>query len=201
MARTAQRDNVSAIRPGIAIPAQQPDADAECITIARLAKSYDDQAYQLAKTEPNSEKHRLALHMAGLSTNLPCNNLRLLVTPVTPKAEWFYEASLRVRTARAVLALIESQCAHAFHLDSYDRGERAQRILREIDEKREALDLAILDALRTPATKKGDVLRKQEMIGKREWAEKHRPAWQAIVDEELARFPTKARRPRAGGSR
>jgi hypothetical protein len=196
MARTAHRGNVRAIRPGVSIPAQRED-DREAIMFARLAQGYEDQAYKLAQSEPNSEAHRLSLHMAGISQKLPRNNLRVIVTPAVPRAEWFTDAWRKVRIARAAVELIESQWCHAAHLDSFDQGGRAKALDAELDEKREARDLAILDALRTPTTKKGDALRKQEMIGQREWAERYRPDWQAIVDEDLARFPTKARKARA----
>lgn len=196
MARTAQRGNVRAIRPGVSIPAQRED-DRQTITLARLAQSYEEAAYRRAQTEPNSEAHRLSLHMATIGTKLPRNNLRLLVTPTIPRAEWFTEAWRKVRIARAAVELIESQWSHAAHLDSFDQGGRTKALDAELDDKRTALDLAILDALRTPVTKKGDALRKQEMIGRREWAGTYRPDWQAIVDEDLARFPTKARKARA----
>jgi hypothetical protein len=196
MARTAQRGNVRAIRPGISIPAQRAE-DLESVMLAGLAKSFEDQAYQLAQTQPNSKEHRLALHMQQIGDKLPRNNLRLIVTPTLPRAEWFHDAWRKVRIAQAALELINSQHLYAMHLDGYDQGGRAKALEGDRDDKKAALDLAILDALRTPVTKKGDVLRKQEMIGRREWAEKYRPEWQAIVDEDLARFPTKARKPRA----
>lgn len=196
MARTARRGNIRAIRPGLPIPAQSA-ADNSTIARARMASIYADKAYRLAQTEPNSKEHRTALHMAGIAEQLPRNNLRLLVTPTIPRAEWFTEAWRKVRIARASVELIESQWSHAVHLDGFDQGGRAKALDAELDDKRAALDVAILDALRTPVTKKGDALRKQEMIGRREWAERYRPDWQAIIDEDLARFPTKTRKPRA----
>lgn len=195
MPRIAHRGNVRAIRPGVAIPVQRDD-DRQAIIHARLAQSYEEAAHRLAQTEPNSEAHRLSLHMATIGKKLPRNNLRLLVTPTMPRAEWFTAAWRKVQIARAAVELVQSQWSHAAHLDSFDQGSRAKALDQDLDDKRAALDLAILDALRTPVTKKGDVLRKQEMIGRREWAATYRPDWQAIVDEDLARFPTKARKAR-----
>lgn len=195
MARTARRGNVLAIRPGISIPSQREE-DLTNAMLSRMAKSYEEQAYELAQTQPNSKEHRLAIHMQQIGDKLPRNNLRLIVTPTMPRAEWFADAWRKVRIAQAAFSLIQSQRCYALHLDSYDQGGRGDALSVEYDDKRAALDLAILDALRTPVTKKGDVLRKQEMIGRREWAEKYRPDWQAIVDEDLARFPTKARKAR-----
>ena len=197
MARIARRDNVRAIRPGLPIPPQREE-DITCSIYARLAASYMENAYQLAQTEPNSKDHRTALHMARIAEQLPRNNLRVIVTPATPREEWFAEAWRKVRIAQATCDLIESQHSLALHLDRFDEGGRAKLLSAERSEKREALDVAILDALRTPVTRKGDIARKQAMVGKREWATKYRPEWQAIIDEELARFPARSPRKQEG---
>lgn len=193
MTRVARRGNVRAIRPGLPIPSQR-EQDGEHISRARMAAHLRERAYQLAQTEPNSETHRLVERMAGMDDSLPRNNLRLLVTPTTPRAEWLNDAMHRVRIARAALELVTSRRSHALYLDTWDRAGRANPLKPEMDEAQAALNLAILDALRTPAIKRDDVTRKQEMIGQRAWAAEYRPEWQAIVDAELARFPVKVRK-------
>jgi hypothetical protein len=198
MSRVARRGNVCAIRPGIAIPDQRDEDDTARIN-AKITSSFLDKAYALAQIEPNSDAHRFALHMAAIDHKLPRNNLRLIVTPTAPREEWFQEAWRKVRIARAAVDLIESQHGLAAHLDRFDRGERATELRPEMEAKRAAYNLAVLDCLRTPVTKKGEVARKQDIVGKREWAEKYRPEWQAIIDEELARFPAKARKSRTAG--
>ncbi len=193
MTRLARSGNVRAIRPGIAIPDQR-DEDMKNVTLARLAASYREKAYQLAQTEPNSDDHRFALHMAGIDDRLPRNNLRLHVTPLSPRQEWFYDAFRRWVVARDAVALANSRDVLAFHLDSQDGGERSRATKEERDKAEAELRYATEEALRTPTTRRCDATRKQELIGKREWASVHRPAWQAMVDEDIARYPAPKRR-------
>ncbi|WP_203309622.1 hypothetical protein [Sphingomonas beigongshangi] len=196
MARIARRGNVRAIRPGVAIPAQRNE-DLEFVSVASVARSYAEKAYQLAQTEPNSKDHRFAEYMAGITEKLPRNNLRLLVTPITPRREWFDEALRKWRVAKAAHQLAQSRWNLAYCLDRQDEGERHKAARLECDQAEADLNRTIEDALRTPTVRKCDALTKQEMIGKREWAATYRPDWQAIVDEDLARYPAKAPKPRA----
>lgn len=195
MTRVARRGNVRAIRPNLPIPAQREE-DLTCSMHARLAASWLEKAHQLAQTEPNSKDHRLALHMAGIAEKLPRNNLRVLVTPITPRQEWFDEAWRKWRVAKAAHDLAESRWSLAYCLDQQDRGERHKTAQIERDRTQADLNLAIEDTLRTPTVRKADALRKQDIIGKREWAQTYRPAWQAMVDEDVARFPNKPRKAR-----
>lgn len=188
MSSIARSGNVRSIRPGLLIP-EPSQEDERNAMLARLAASYERTAYQLAQTEPNSREHLLALHMAGIANKLPRNNLRLLVTPLTPRQEWFSEAWQRWRVASAAKDLAWSEESLARSLDEKDGGERAKAAERETERREAELRLALEDALRTPTARKADAVRKQTMIGKREWAEKYRPEWQAMVDEDLARYP------------
>ncbi len=191
--RIARNGNVRAIRRGIAIPDQREE-DLKNATLARLAASYREKAYQLAQTEPDSHEHRLALHMAGIDHELPRNNLRVHITPVTPRQEWFYDAFRRWVVARDAAALANSRDLLACHLDRQDGGERNKATRIERDRAEADLRHATEEALRTPTTRKCDAARKQDLIGKREWASVHRPEWQAMVDEDLTRYPAPKRR-------
>ena len=193
MSRVARRGNVRAIRPGIVIPKPTTERPRASV-IAILASSWLDRAHCLAQTEPNSERHRTALHMAGIDKELPRNNLRLLVTPVTPRSEWFTEAQHRVHVATKVRELAESRWSLAYLLDKQDGGSRADAANVERERAQAELDQAIEDALRTPTTRRCDAAAKQRMVGRREWAEKYRPDWQAMVDEDLARYVSKSRK-------
>ncbi|MBB4155305.1 hypothetical protein GGQ80_003225 [Sphingomonas jinjuensis] len=195
MARIARRGNVRAIRPGLSIP-QQRDEDNACITTARLVSVFAASAHRLAQSAPNSEDHYVAEHMAGMGHKLPRNNLRLLVTPQQPKEEWFRLAYKDYCVAKGVRDLAEARFSRAWCLDQWDKGDRAEALRSERDRAQAALDIVILDALRTPVTRKWDIAIKQQMVGKREWAAKYRPEMQAIIDEEAARLASKPRRSR-----
>jgi hypothetical protein len=193
MSRVARRGNVRAIRPGIAIPTSTDDhrrahQDAQIVAI------WQKQAHDLAQTAPNSEAHLLALRMAGMDRKLPRNNLRLIVTPVTPRSEWFTEAQHRVHVATKAQELAASRWALAYLLDKQDGGTRRDAANVERERTQVELDQAIEDALRTPTTRRCDAAAKQRMIGRREWAEKYRPDWQAMVDEDLAHYASKSRK-------
>lgn len=191
--RIARSGNIRAIRRGVAIPDQREE-DLKNATLVRIAASYREKAYQLAQTEPDSDEHRLALHMAGIDDKLPRNNLRLHVTPVTPRQEWFGEAMRHWRVARDAKALAESRDSLAYHLDQQDGGSRRKTTMADLERAEAELRRVTEDALRTPTTRKCDAARKQEMIGRREWASVYRPEWQAMVDEDLARYPAPKRR-------
>lgn len=193
MARIAQRGNVRAIRPGLSIPAQR-DEDQACIMTAKLAADGAASAYRLAQTHPNTERHRLSEALARQDHKLPRNNLRLLVTPQQPKEEWFSLAYKDYCVAKGVRDLAEARFSRAWCLDQWDSGDRAEALRGERDRAQTALDIVILDALRTPVTRKWEIGMKQQMVGKRDWAEKYRPEMQAIIDEEAARFAPKSRR-------
>ncbi len=77
----AESSVVRHIRGRKRIPQKNRPEDEQTIMLARLARCYAEKAYALAQTEPNSENHRLALHMAGISEKLPRNNLRIFTTP------------------------------------------------------------------------------------------------------------------------
>lgn len=194
MSRVSRSGNVRAIRPGVAIPMTNAAEDETAITLARAAAISQRRAYELAQTEPNSTLHRSHERLARLSETLPCNRLRLIVTPTTPRQEWFSEAKRLVHIARCERDLACSRWSHAYTLDQWDRGERHLALEAERNRTEAALKQAIEDALRTPTTRRADALAKQDMIGKREWAVKYRPEWQAIIDEDVARFPVRSRK-------
>jgi hypothetical protein len=193
MSRVARRGNVRAIRPGIAIPTSTDDHK-RAYQDAQIVAIWQQQAHDLAQTAPNSEAHLLALRMAGMDRKLPCNNLRLIVTPVTPRSEWFTEAQHRVHVATKAQELAASRWALAYLLDRQDGGTRHDAANVERERAQAELDQAVEDALRTPTTRRCDAAAKQRMIGRREWAEKYRPEWQAMVDEDLARYTSKSRK-------
>lgn len=193
MSRVARRGNVRAIRPGIAIPTSTDEHKAT-YQDAMIAAIWQKQAHDLAQTAPNSDAHLLALRLAEMDRRLPRNNLRLIVTPVTPRSEWFTEAHHRVHVATKERELADSRWSLAYLLDKQDGGSRAEAANIERERTRAELDRAIEDALRTPTTRRCDAAAKQRMVGRREWAEKYRPDWQAMVDEDLARYTPKSRK-------
>lgn len=184
----AATDNVTPIRIGIPILAQNRDEDTKVSMLASLARSYAKKAHALAQTAPNSSEHLQALHMAGVANQLPCNKLRLLVTPLGPQREWLDEAIKRANIAIAAHHHIESQWSLAYHLDQQDGGDRAPAFSAERTRARRIADEAIEDALRMPITRKWDIKRKQELAGKEGWARVYRPHWQALIDADVAAY-------------
>lgn len=191
-----QCGNVCAIRPGIPIGANRKE-DEETRAMAAVAQAAAAKAHELAQTEPNSEAHLTHERIALMTRLLPRNNLRLVVTPTAPVAEWFRLAWLRVVVARAARDLADSRWSLAYELDRQDGGERRRDAEAPRHDAQRELDLAIEDALRTPTVRKVDAARKQDIIGGKAWAEKYRPHWQAMVDEDLARYPARPRAKRA----
>ncbi|MDB5583362.1 MAG: hypothetical protein JWR80_8538 [Bradyrhizobium sp.] len=179
---------VAPIRPGITVPDQNRAEDVKTSMVANMARNYAARAYELAQTAPNSKEHLHALHMSGMSNQLPCNKLRLIVTPLGPQREWLDEAIKRANVAIAAHDHIESQWSLAYHLDGKDGGDRHLAFGLERTRARREADDAIEDALRIPITRKWDIKRKQDLAGKETWAREYRPTWQALIDADVAAY-------------
>jgi hypothetical protein len=185
---------VAPIRAGVTVPPQNRDEDTKTAMVANMARNYAARAYELAQTAPNSKEHLQALHMSGISDQLPCNKLRLIVTPLGPQREWLDEAIKRANVAIAAHQHVESQWSLAYHLDRQDGGERHLAFDAERTRARAVADQAIEDALRIPISRKWDIKRKQDLAGKEAWARKYRPAWQALIDADAANYSTRQSR-------
>ena len=186
--------SVTPIRKGITIPACPTEDDEMTAYHRRVALGF---LADIGNNEGGlSDQQMRAIGEGMLRDKIPRNNLRLIVQPISPREEWFTEMHSKARVASIAHDLAESQWSLAYHLDQYDGGQRHLDADRERERTRKLKDLAILDALRTPATRLWDVRRKQDMVGSREWALKYRPEMQAIIDEEEARLRA-TRKPRA----
>jgi hypothetical protein len=189
-------DNVTPIRIGIPILAQNREDDAKTVIGAKMIRTFSAKAHELAQTKPNSPTHLEMLHAAASVTrNLPRNKLRLIVTPLGPQRDWLTEAIKRAEVAIAASGHVESQWSLAYHLDQQDGGDRASELNSERTRARRLADQAIEDALRMPITRKWDIKRKQELAGREAWARKYRPDWQALIDADAASYakPRKAK--------
>lgn len=97
------------IRSKVKIPDANSENDALAISIARMADSMAEKAYQLAQTQPNSDEHLRAIHMSGIDCKLPRNNLRLIVRPEGDPKQQFFTVYKRAKLAVAKAELIEAQ--------------------------------------------------------------------------------------------
>jgi hypothetical protein len=77
-AASAAPTTVTPIRPKVKVPKTNRAEDEAAIYFAKFALSFEEKAYSLAQSEPNSEAHRAMLHMAGIREKLPSQNLRLM---------------------------------------------------------------------------------------------------------------------------
>lgn len=186
---------ITPIRSGITIPERPSDEDEMTAFHRRIAMGF------LGKVgngkDGLSDQQRCNIGEGLLQKKLPRNNLRLIVQPASPRKEWFAEMRKRAEIAIRAHDLTESRWSLAYHLDQLDGGDRQHAPECDRTRARREMDNAILDALRTPATRLGDIRRKQEMVGKREWALEWRPDLQAIIDEEEARLRARPK-PRTG---
>jgi hypothetical protein len=177
------------IRRGVSIAKGNRPEDLTAIATARVADSFEAEAYALAQTEPGSAKHLQALHLADIRRKLPCNNLRIFTTP-EDVVQGLWRAQRRVELAAAEFALADLQ-RMAGH---YDGDDEASERWGAITEKAEArLWLEYERLIRIPAT---SVTEHRQFkygkwhrgVGNIEWMRKYKPAFAAILDDELARL-------------
>lgn len=201
----ATSDAVVPIRASVAIPARNRPEDGETVTFARLSASCAEQADRLAETEPDSEAHRLALHMVGIDRKLPRNNLRCVVSTLDEQRDF------DLRVAEAEIAKAEHALGRA-HINriSVLEGDAnwwdspTQRPLVEENNRRwDHYRVAVMIVADTPARTVHQLERKRRLIGniwlkaEGEWYDRLRAgvardeAWLAV------NAPAKKRRARA----
>lgn len=181
---------VRTIRARGRIPKQNRAEDQDTILHARLARSFADRAYELAQTEPNSEDHRLALHMAGIERKLPRNNLRIFTTE-QDRLDGIWSLWRRVRIAN-----IEWELCDERRWEASSKGDEESRRDWEArqDEAEAKLWREYERLIRVPASRLSDVQsykldrRFHRGVGSIEWMRTYKPDLAAIIDEELARF-------------
>lgn len=79
--------NVVPIRRSVRMRKQNRKEDAGTIQIAQMAAKANARAYELAQTEPNSERHLMAEAMTVIDHHLPRNKLRCIAARGTGLAE------------------------------------------------------------------------------------------------------------------
>lgn len=172
------------------VPKKNRPEDDQTIILRRLANSYADKAYDLAQTEPNSEKHRLALHMAGIDAKLPRNNLRIFTTPEDVLAGvWSLWRRLRI-------ANLEWELCDEHRFEAASRGDRITE--SSWDKKQDEADTRrwqIYERLvRVPARTLEEVRaykldrRLPRGMGNLEWMRSQKPDIAAVIDDEIARL-------------
>jgi hypothetical protein len=181
---------VRTIRGRGRVPKQNREEDQQTIMFAQMAKSFADQAYDLAQTEANSENHRLMLHMAGIADKLPRNNLRIFTTP-DDLIEGVWMMWRRVNLANLEWKLCDARRWMASSLGNEDDRRLWEKRTEEAEIARWELYERLL---RIPATRLTDVTsykldrRFERGMGSIDWMRTHKPELAAIIDDEVARL-------------
>jgi len=192
--KTAAPSKVSPIRPRVRVPKANRPEDEHAAMLARLARLWTQKAYELAQTEPNSEHHRMALHMAGISEKLPRNNLRVYTT-ATDIVEGIWKAWRRATIASLEWTLAEHRRIAALHDGDPDAKNRSKTAATnaEANAWREYERL-----VRVPASSLADFKhfkldrRFESGMGSLDWMRKFKPDLAAMLDEEQAALIAKS---------
>lgn len=151
---------ISPIRKHWRIPKMPRKEDEHTAMIARMAASYADKAYSEAQADPNGEKHRLMLHMAGIDGKLPKNNLRCIVSTLDE------ERDFDLRCAEVEV--------HRAQRELEDKREEMHRVLDPHAERDHtgfwarwgAFRDRVIELAETPARTYAQLERKRRIIGK-----------------------------------
>lgn len=181
--------NVVPIKPYGRIPKQCREEDDRTAIIARLATSWQSRSYELAQSEPNSERHRFAQHMAGISERLPRNNLKIFTTPDD------IVEGVRKAWRRVTEACLEWQLADHRRYSACLSGDEAQEAYwsaKNNDAEAQAW-LEYERLIRIPARNLHDVElykldRTFRRIGSLQWMRTYKPELAAVIDDEIARL-------------
>lgn len=181
------------IRPKVKIPEANGENDSLAISIARMADSMADKAYQLAQTQPNSKEHLHAIHMSGIDCKLPRNNLRLIVRPEGDPKQQFFTVYRRAKLAVAKAEMIEAQISlEAHEAEVKDGLEGHGAIYDAWSERRTAAwadrDHALEDLAAFPADREWFHGLKRSLLGSRQWLASARPKIAATLDAEEQRL-------------
>lgn len=172
------------------VPKKNRPEDDNTIMIARMAQGFADKAYALAQSEPNSERHRMVEHMAGISAKLPRNNLRIFTTP-EDVVQGIWNLWRQVKIANLEWELCdERRCEAAFSSDEAGRAHWSQK-----QDEADAHRWMIYERLvRVPATRLWEITtykldrRFQRGMGSLEWMRVHKPEIAAVIDDDVARL-------------
>ncbi len=179
---------IARIGRGRSIPKANRPEDQETIAFARMAASFEDRAYALAQTEPDSKEHRLMLHMTGMADHLPRNNLRVFTTPDDVLQ------GMRTAQRRVDIAHAEWRLADLRRWDAADSGDKATAAYwsEQEDAAMARIWIEYERLIRIPAASHSEYSRKvghwDRGVGSVEWMRKYKPDLAAVLDDELARL-------------
>jgi len=183
---------VSPISRRIRVPKTNRPEDDRAVMLAGLAKTYANRAYELAQTEPNSELHRMALHMAGISKELPRNNLRVFTT-ADDIVEGIRKAWRRVSIASLEWRLADMRRIAAL-LDDREH-DRLSALCKEAEahawREYERLVRVPADSITDFKTYKLDG-RLEGGLGSLNWMREFKPDLAAMLEEEQAALIAKS---------
>jgi hypothetical protein len=185
----APAPKVVKIRRAMTMPKANRPEDLTAIATACVADNFEADAYALAQTEPGSAKHLQALQLAGIRGKLPCNNLRVFTTP-EDVVQGLWKATRRVDIANAEFLLADLRRIEACN-DGDDAARDRWSVIEVEAEARLWLEYERL--IRIPAT---SVTEHRQFkygkwhrgVGNIEWMRTYKPAFAAIIDDELAQL-------------
>jgi len=163
---TAAFPVVRHIRGWRRIPKKNRPEDEQTIIIARLARSYSDKAWALAQTEPNSDSHRMALHMAGIAEELPRNNLRCISSTLDEERDFDLRCA-EVALLRAEHDLGNCRVDRLAVIENVPWWESAtlKPLVEENNQRWDVYRARILELANTPARSHAHLNRKRCLIG------------------------------------
>ena len=141
--------------------------DQDTIMFARLARSWAEKAHALAQTEPDSEAHRLALHMVGIDHKLPRNNLRCIVSTLDEEKDF----DLRCAELKIFRAEYELECWRIGRLRVLEtapwwESPTLKPLVNANNHQWSRYQDRVLDLAETPARTYHQLGRKRDIIGK-----------------------------------
>lgn len=188
--------NVTPIRNGVRIRKENHANDERAIYFERLARRFEEKA---AASEPDSEEHRLSLHMTAIRQKTPRYNLRCIHSTLDEKRDFQLRLAEAVEAhATARLSSAQAQTQAALHGWSHSGPEWRAHVERYQD-LWDRYRAAIMLLAHAPARTRAQLSQKLHTIGKAwltatgEWYDELRAGVAADEAWLAENMPTKRR--------
>lgn len=154
------------IRPGQRSARKPREADEKVAMIHRLSKTYREIAAELAH-EPANKDYLFALHMAGMSEDLPINNLRCILSTLDEQRDFELRcAEFELAHARHSLGRAGAERVHILEGEPWWLSPTQKAMVAENNILFEEYRRATMDMAFSPARTWPHYARKVRMIGR-----------------------------------